>query len=772
MDKLSNLSATGSWLAAGVGSTIQAASGRLWRTVPENTTELPQEYIDLEARVDMLCQAHSSMLKYGFRRTKAFENEPYDYSAQVRESVTGVSASISQGVMNITAAANIFRTNSPATSSAAPHPVQPKSLPHALSRAATAAATAMQGAEGGTEEHLWKALSVYAQVWGNIATARLQQDAFVQKQSTEPWQSALSTSISLAMKTREAVHNSRVNLDVAKSALKVADAAKQEQAQLEVTNAEVEFAQRIKEAIAVMNIVLDNPEPIKSLNELAKVQRLYFASAAESLASVQIKLEEISISAEKDYRTLLLSDPRSQATISPHNQRLLVSRKYPTEGDLDQVIQRSVQAQKDWRRFPLQDRIAISEKLLEELHTLTDEITMELTLQNGRPISQAPGEIRNFFSRGEYLLSIAGSDLADKSVEDSEQPGFRRLTKRDPIGVVFVASPWTFPYLTSIDAIIPAIVAGNAVLLKPSSQTPLTAERFAQALARAGAPKDILQVVNLTPSLTTHVARHPRVDFVSFTGSSVEGQAEERAALDFDGFKGIVHELDGKNPAYVRADADIRYAVAELVEASMSNSGQHSSSVERIYVHESVYDTFVAHFVDLVKAYKLGDPTVPETTLGPVVSIASAQKIRDQVAEAVQAGAKALIPDDLFPIANEHNAYVVPQVLVDVDHSMAVMKAVTFGPVVGIQKVASDDEAIRLMNDTCFSFTASVWTNTETNPDSESAFRRITNEANTGAVFLNRCDRLDPWTNISGMGQGTAQGYDQFTRTTSVNIKI
>jgi len=272
--------------------------------------------------------------------------------------------------------------------------------------------------------------------------------------------------------------------------------------------------------------------------------------------------------------------------------------------------------------------------------------------------------------------------------------------------------------------------------------------------------------------------QHPLVAFVSFTGSVVGGEAIEKLAVEAGGFKGVALELGGKDPAYVRADADLRYTVAELVDGAMFNSGQSCCAVERIYVHESVYNEFVAGFVEIVKQYKLGDPTKPETNLGPVVSIASAQRIRKQIADAVKAGAKTLVPEDLFPIAQADNAYVAPQVLVDVNHSMDVMMEETFGPVVGIQKVSSDDEAIRLMNDSPYGLTASVWTNADANKESESAFLRIMDELHTGTVFLNRCDVLDPalsWTGVKNSGRGVSLskfGYDQLTRAKSVHMKI
>ncbi|KIJ67250.1 hypothetical protein HYDPIDRAFT_107992 [Hydnomerulius pinastri MD-312] len=477
-----------------------------------------------------------------------------------------------------------------------------------------------------------------------------------------------------------------------------------------------------------------------------------------------------------------MASAQSQTTISPHSQKPydITTRIYPSEANLDQIIQNAALAQAAWKKKTVKERIDVGNKFVTEFKKLAgDELYMELTMQIGRPVTQTPGEIRGFLSRAEYMLSIAESSLSDVSLKDSDAPGFRRYIRREPLGIVFVVAPWNFPYLVSINSVLPAIVAGNAVLLKPSPQTPLVAERFADALHKAGVPKDIIQVLHLSPSLTSYVVQHSLVDFVSFTGSVVGGQAVDRAAVEAAGFKGVALELGGKDPAYVRPDADLKYTVAELVDGAMFNSGQSCCAVERIYVHESVYEEFVNQYVELVKKYILGDPTNPETTLGPVVSIASAQRIRKQVADAVEAGAKALIDEkQLFPVAQSGTAYVAPQVLVDVNHTMDVMMEETFGPVVGIQKVSSDEEAIRLMNDSPYGLTASVWTNAEENPASEEAFLRIVEELQTGTVFLNRCDFLDPalsWTGVKNSGRGVSLskfGYDQLTRAKSVHMKI
>lgn len=473
-----------------------------------------------------------------------------------------------------------------------------------------------------------------------------------------------------------------------------------------------------------------------------------------------------------------MSEPTSQTTISPHNQQPLVTRSYPSQDELSVAIQRSAAAQKVWARAPLQERIAVGKRFMDEFRNMITEIPTELTLQMGRPVSQGAGEVRGTLERAEYMLSIAESCLADVSLEDTDKPGFRRFIQRTPLGVVLVIAPWNYPYLTSINSVLPALIAGNAVILKPSPQTPLTAERFSLAWTRAGLPQDLLQVIHLSPSLTSFAVQHPSVAFVSFTGSVPGGRAVDQAAASAQDFKGVALELGGKDPAYVRADADLEYTVAELVDGAMFNSGQSCCAIERIYVHESLFDPFVAKFVELVKQYKLGDPTQPGTNLGPVVSVASAERIRRQVADAIKAGAKALIPESLFSVAQAGTAYVAPQVLIDVDHTMDVMMEETFGPVVGIMKVSSDEEAIRLMNDSPYGLTASVWTNAQANAQSEAAFLTIADELSTGTVFLNRCDYLDPalaWTGVKDSGRGVSLskfGYDQLTRAKSVHMKI
>lgn len=461
-----------------------------------------------------------------------------------------------------------------------------------------------------------------------------------------------------------------------------------------------------------------------------------------------------------------------QTTIIPHTQKPYVTRAYPTPDQVDAAIVAAAEAQEKWKLVPLADRKAICSRFLEEMKKNADVIAKELTIQMGRPLSQTPGELRGFLERGNHLVSVAEDALKDVPLKDTDKPGFRRYIRRVPFGVAFVVVPWNYPYLTTINSLLPALLAGNSVILKPSPQTPLTAERMAEALKRAGLPDNVLQVLHLSPELVKHACRHPKVTYISFTGSVAVGRDIDQTAASTGDFKTVGLELGGKDPAYVRADANLDYTVGELVDGALFNSGQSCCAVERIYVHESIFDQFTAKFVEMVKSYKLGDPTEDGVNLGPVVSVASAERIKKQVADAVSAGAKALIPEDAFPIAKAPGtAYVAPQVLVNVDHSMDVVMEETFGPIAPILKVSGDEEAVKLMNDSKYGLTASVWTT------NENAFEALVDKIEAGTVFQNRCDYLDPalaWTGLKHSGRGISlskYGFDQVTRAKSVHIK-
>jgi acyl-CoA reductase-like NAD-dependent aldehyde dehydrogenase len=385
----------------------------------------------------------------------------------------------------------------------------------------------------------------------------------------------------------------------------------------------------------------------------------------------------------------------------------------------------------------------------------------------GRPIRYTPGEVKGFEERARYMLSVAPEALA--SVKPAEKAGFARQIKRVPLGVIAVIAPWNYPYLTAVNAVLPALIAGNAVVLKHSHQTPLCAERFAEAFAAAGVPASVFQYLHLSHADTAKLMGDVRIAGVCFTGSVSGGKAV--IAATSSGFATSGLELGGKDPAYVRADANLAHAIDSLTDGAFFNSGQSCCGIKRIYVAQSRYREFVDGVVALTNKYILGSPLDPETTLGPMVRTAAARSVRDQVKDAVARGAKQLIEEKQFSASDAATPYLSPQVLVGVDHSMAIMREETFGPAVGIMAVASDEEAIRLMNDSEFGLTAAIFS-----ADAERA--EILGDAlETGTVFLNRCDYLDPalaWTGVKNSGRGctlSRVGYEQLTRPKSYHFR-
>ncbi len=453
--------------------------------------------------------------------------------------------------------------------------------------------------------------------------------------------------------------------------------------------------------------------------------------------------------------------------ITPVDGRVYVERETASAEQIHAALDAAVAAQKSWREMPLAERQAICSRAVDAFVARREEIAAELCWQMGRPISQAPGEVGGFEERARHMIAIADSALAD--IRPAPKDGFNRYIRRLPLGVVFVIAPWNFPYLTSVNAIMPALLAGNAVILKHSAQTPLCAERLQQAFDDAGLPPGLFRHLHLSHADTETVIRSPQINFVAFTGSVPGGEMVERTAAGR--FIGVGLELGGKDPAYVRADADLRHAIDTVTDGAMFNSGQSCCGIERVYVDAAVYDDFVAGVTELVGAYRLGRPDDTDTNLGPLVKTSAAEFVRGQVAEAVAAGARALIDPSAFAADEPGTPYLAPQVLVDVDHSMRVMSEETFGPVMGVMKVNGDEQAIELMNDSEFGLTAAVFT------QDEDAAIAIGDRIETGTWFMNRCDYLDPalaWTGVKHSGRGctlSSVGFEYLTRPKSYHLK-
>ena len=449
--------------------------------------------------------------------------------------------------------------------------------------------------------------------------------------------------------------------------------------------------------------------------------------------------------------------------ISPIDGAVFATRETLSRAAAEDVIANARAAQSAWAARPLQDRIDLVTAGVAAIGAMNDDIVPELAQMMGRP-ARYGGEFGGFEERASHMADIAKDSLAD--IEVGEDATFKRYIKRVPHGVVFVVAPWNYPYMTAINTVAPALIAGNTVILKHATQTLLVGERMARAFHSAGVPADVFQNVFLDHDTTSALIAENSFDFINFTGSVGGGAAMECAAAGT--FTGVGTELGGKDPGYVMDDADLEAAVDTLIDGAMFNSGQCCCGIERIYVHESLFASFVEKAVAIVKGYKLGNPLDPGTTLGPMAHKRFADEVRSQIAEAVASGATAHI--DTFA-EDDGGAYLSPQILTNVTHDMRVMRDESFGPVVGIMPVKDDAEAIRLMNDSEFGLTASLWTK-----DLDRA-AAVGDQIETGTVFMNRADYLDPglcWTGCKNTGRGgglSVIGYQNLTRPKSYHLK-
>jgi len=457
-----------------------------------------------------------------------------------------------------------------------------------------------------------------------------------------------------------------------------------------------------------------------------------------------------------------------QKIISPVDGSVIAERELSSGSEIDRVLTAAHVARRDWRETPVVERARMIEAMVKHMEANSSNIATELTWQMGRPVRYTPNEIlRGFQERARYMANIAEECLADIQVPKTE--GFTKFIRRQPLGTVLVVAPWNYPYLTAINSIVPALLAGNTVILKHATQTMLCAERLQAAFDAAGLPTGVFQYIHASHESINTMIHDPRVNFVVFTGSVEGGRIMERSAAGR--FIGVGTELGGKDPSYIRADADLAYAIAENVDGAFFNSGQSCCAIERIYVHDSVYEEFVDGFATTTRQYVLGNPLQHDTTIGPMVNSTAATFVRTQIRDALAEGAVALVGESQFAGSVPGTPYLGPTVLVNVDHSMSVMREESFGPVIGIMPVKSDAEAIALMNDSPYGLTASVWTS------DQDATIRIGNQIETGTVYMNRCDYVDPvlaWTGVKDTGRGIALsslGFDPYTRPKSFHLK-
>ncbi|KPM36940.1 hypothetical protein AK830_g9608 [Neonectria ditissima] len=456
-------------------------------------------------------------------------------------------------------------------------------------------------------------------------------------------------------------------------------------------------------------------------------------------------------------------------TISPNTNEAILSRNGASSADLEALPKVATEAFQSFRKTSLKERQGLVRKFLDGLNAKKDQLGEELTAQMGRPINYTPGEVATAVKRGEYLLKI--SDEALQDTDGEAEKGFKRFIRKVPVGPVLVIFAWNYPYLILVNSLIPAILAGNTVILKGSPQTPTVVERVAEIFAESGLPEGVLQYFHCGSPITMEtIVRNPLVSLICFTGSVGGGLAVQKAAADRVVNVGL--ELGGKDPAYIRADVDIDWAAGEIVDGAVFNSGQSCCSLERVYVDEKIHDAFVEAVQKVLKGYKLGDPFDKSTHVGPVVSKRSKEAIEEHIKDALDKGAKDATPEnESFSNLPLKGNFVKPTLLVDVNHTMRVMVEETFGPVVAVQKVKSDAEAIQLMNDSEFGLTASIWTK-----DTDKGYE-IAEDVEAGTVFVNRCDYPSPdlaWTGWKNSGKGQTLsrfGYDQFVKLKSYHLK-
>jgi len=455
--------------------------------------------------------------------------------------------------------------------------------------------------------------------------------------------------------------------------------------------------------------------------------------------------------------------------ISPIDGSTYASRPICSTETVGEVVSRARAAQRSWASTSIADRAGACTAFVEAMVAMTDDVVTELAWQMGRPVKFGAGELRGFTERGHHMIAIAEQNLAPVIPEPLD--GFDRWIAREPLGLILVIAPWNYPLLTAVNSIVPALMAGNAVVLKHASQTLLAGERLQQAADSAGIPSGVFTNLVLSHQQVGRAIADNLFDRVNFTGSVEAGRTIERAAAGT--FTEVGLELGGKDPAYVRADADLAFAAANVADGAFFNSGQSCCGIERVYVDRSIFAEFVDAMVAEGRGLTLGDPTDADTTLGPMVSARAADGVRAQLDQAVDAGAKPLVSTGPSAwSATSGSPYLAPEILVDVDHTMAAMTEETFGPIVGVMPVDSDDEAVTLMNDSDYGLSASIWT-----ADADAA-RSIGDRLQTGTVFMNRADYLDPslaWTGVKDTGKGitlSSLGYSMLTRAKSYHLRL
>lgn len=438
-----------------------------------------------------------------------------------------------------------------------------------------------------------------------------------------------------------------------------------------------------------------------------------------------------------------------------------------SESQAQELVTKAASAQKEWRNWTLSERQVVCRAWMKKFEERKSSIAVDVTGQMGKPLKQALGEVDGTLHRATVLLELSDNALATDEFQDS--PRQLRQIVKEPVGTVLVMAPWNYPMMTTINSILPALLAGNAVILKHSPRTPLCAQHYVDSFEEAGLPDGLLTALHCENPVVASVIQRPEIGFVSFTGSVRGGSEINKVASTR--FIHTTLELGGKDAAYVASDADPEDAAKGLVDGAFYNAGQSCCSVERVYVAESKYEEFLEHAKRLVNEYHLGDPMDDNVTLGPVAQPEHLEFLQSQVDDAVAKGARLLTATG-FAQVNGRGRFFHPTLLADCTHSMKIMQEETFGPIMAVSSVSSDKEALEKMNDSVYGLTAAIFTK-----DKEKALR-LGKDLRVGTVYMNRCDALDPylpWTGVGSSGKGQSlskYGFGAFTQLKSYNFNI
>jgi acyl-CoA reductase-like NAD-dependent aldehyde dehydrogenase len=431
------------------------------------------------------------------------------------------------------------------------------------------------------------------------------------------------------------------------------------------------------------------------------------------------------------------------------------------------TLEKARGAAKRWRSTPVSERIGVCERAVAAMEAHSDSIAEDISSMMGKPFKQAQSEVKTMAGRARHMMSIAERGLADVALPP--MAGFERRIVREPLGVVLCLPAWNYPLLTAVNGVIPAVLAGNAVIVKHSPRSPLCGEHFARAFVAAHAPESLVQALHCDHPTSERTVGDERVDHVIFTGSVFGGHRIQEAAAKH--FLHATLELGGNDPAYVAPDADLAKTVENVVDGAIYNAGQSCCAVERVYVHRTVYARFVEMAEPLVRAYRIGDPVHPDTTLGPIAQPPHVQELEAYVADARAQGGKV-------PVGGKRTSYegrgrfFEATLVAECKQSMRLFRQESFGPILPVCPVDSDEEALTRMNDSRLGLTASVWTR-----DRERA-SRMARALEYGTVFMNRCDYLDPalpWTGVKDSGRGVSLShlaFESLTRPKSIHFRL